>query len=226
MKMEQSLQKRTSFLKVILIPTVVAITMAIIELTPAAQAYRQTMGVFEFLSHVISGAPYYFALILVLAAAFPVTYCMFKESGIKLGSCIINKKKLPLDIVSGILAAALSYGFSFLVNQVILRYPVWRPGFNGIWILSFFSLVLASGFFKEIYFRGLANHFLKTELGEWPAFLLINLLFAVLDWQNLGMSFVYGLIWIYFYRKRNRMIVPIIGHGFHNLIAMSIGFLI
>lgn len=210
--------------RIIVIPFVVALIMAIFELAPAAVRYKEGMGIFAFIANTSSGIPYYFALILVLTATFPIAYCVFHDNGIDFRSCVVERSKLMGDIFFGILAAILSYGLSFLVNHVLLQYPLYRPAFNGTWILSFVSLVLVSGFFKEIYFRGLANHFLKRDLGEWQSFLLTNILFAVLDWPNLGMSFLYGLIWIAFYRKRNRIIVPIIAHGLHNLISISIGF--
>jgi membrane protease YdiL (CAAX protease family) len=215
---EEMKEKKISSSKIMMIPFTVAIIMAIIEIAPAIQKYTDGMGVFEFAANRNSGIPYYFALIFVLVSIFPVVYCVFKENGLKISNCIVKKEKLVGDISFGILAGMLSFLFTFLMDNIVMGYPVWRPAFNGTWILAFLSLVLVSGFFKEIYFRGLANHFLKERIGEWPAYLLTNTLFAILDWFNFGMSFVFGMIWIAFYRRRNRIIVPIIAHAIHNLI--------
>ena len=50
--------------------------------------------------------------------------------------------------------------------------------------------------------------------------LLFNLMFGLLDWYNMGASFVSGLLWIWGYRKRKHLIVPMIAHGGANLIGI------
>ena len=46
------------------------------------------------------------------------------------------------------------------------------------------------------------------------------MMFGLLDWFNMGHSFVVGLLWIWGYKKSNHLIVPMIAHGGINLIAV------
>ena len=82
------------------------------------------------------------------------------------------------------------------------------------------ALGFVSGICKEIYFRGFAKRFAGPVLGEMQALLLFNIMFAMLDWYNLGFSFVAGLIWIFAYKKSGRLITSMIAHGEANLAAI------
>ena len=95
----------------------------------------------------------------------------------------------------------------------------------GLVILYFISLVLVSGICKEIYFRGFAKNFCSSVFGENVAFLLFNMLFGLLDWYNMGYSFVLGLVCIWGYKKRKHLIVPMIVHGGVNLIGIIYGLI-
>lgn len=43
---------------------------------------------------------------------------------------------------------------------------------------------LVSGIVKEIFFRGFAKKFCGSVMGEMTAFILFNVMFAMLDWYN------------------------------------------
>jgi len=81
-------------------------------------------------------------------------------------------------------------------------------------------LVIISGFFKELYFRGIPYYLLKDKFGEWKAFLFGNICFTILDWPNFGLSFFLGSIWYLFFRKRGTLIIPVAGHGLFNLLGI------
>ena len=57
-------------------------------------------------------------------------------------------------------------------------------------------------------------------MGETTALLLFNMMFGLLDWFNMGHSFVVGLLWIWGYKKGKHLIVPMIAHGGMNLISV------
>ena len=57
-------------------------------------------------------------------------------------------------------------------------------------------------------------------MGETTAFLLFNLMFAMLDWHNYGYSFLIGLIWIWAYKKSGHLIAPMIAHGGCGIISI------
>ena len=88
---------------------------------------------------------------------------------------------------------------------------------TGVVIMDVIALVLISGIFKEIYFRGLAKRFVWLVFGEMNALILFNILFAVLDWHNLGVSFVIGFVWLMAYRKTNHLITPMLAHSLAGL---------
>lgn len=48
----------------------------------------------------------------------------------------------------------------------------------------------------------------QTDMGEMTAFILFNVMFAMLDWYNFGLSFIIGLIW------------TMIAHGGINIISL------
>ena len=87
-------------------------------------------------------------------------------------------------------------------------------------VLMAISLGFVSGICKEIFFRGFAKNFCGSVLGETAALLLFNMMFGLLDWFNMGHSFVVGLLWIWGYKKSNHLIVPMIAHGGMNLVSV------
>lgn len=87
-------------------------------------------------------------------------------------------------------------------------------------VLMAISLGIVSGICKEIFFRGFAKNFCSGVLGETTALLLFNIMFGLLDWFNMGHSFVVGLLWIWGYKKSKHLIVPMIAHGGMNLISV------
>ncbi len=87
----------------------------------------------------------------------------------------------------------------------------------GTTVMKIIALTFVSGICKEIYFRGLAKKFCGQVMGETQALLLFNVMFAMLDWYNIGFSFVAGLVWIGVYKKTNHLLPCMIAHGGANL---------
>ena len=87
----------------------------------------------------------------------------------------------------------------------------------GLTIMGILALGLVSGIIKEIFFRGFAKIFCGPVMGEMTALLLFNVMFAMLDWYNFGLSFVIGLIWIWAYKKSGHLLAPMIAHGGVNI---------
>ena len=135
---------------------------------------------------------------------------------------IAERKTLGRDILLGLAALSatliLSLGYAFLYSAGKTELGNFDTNATpGTTIIKIISLVFVSGIIKEIYFRSFAKHFVGKVLGETPALLLFNLMFAMLDWYNIGFSFFAGLIWIWAYKKSGHLISSIIAHGGANL---------
>ena len=98
--------------------------------------------------------------------------------------------------------------------------PIEKSGGFSFVLLEVLSLVIVSGFLKEIYFRGIPYYLLKNKFGELNTFLFGNICFAIIDWPNFGLSFFTGGIWYLFFRRNGSLIIPIIGHGLCNLLGI------
>ena len=138
---------------------------------------------------------------------------------------IFHRESLWKDIALGTVLALVSSMvslLSFIINKgrTGLAFPGWETLSLSELILMTVSLGFVSGICKEIYFRGFAKNFCGPILGGTTSLLLFNMMFAMLDWFNMGLSFILGLLWIWGYKKSGRLIVPIIAHGGVNLISV------
>lgn len=201
-----------------------AIIIALCILGLGLAGYENGMNFFEF-TDAIYGRYYHHILIvyiIVLSVGFPFSLHLFKSNKIKLIHMLSSRKTLGRDIIWGILAGISSYIFLFIDLHIVLKIPVQKTDDGSIIILDVVSLVFFSGFFKELYFRGIPYYLLKQNYGEWKSFLFGNVCFAVLDWPNYGLSFFLGLIWYLFFRKKGSLIIPVIGHGVCNLLGIAV----
>jgi membrane protease YdiL (CAAX protease family) len=206
-----------------------AVIIALVELLEVMLFYKPGMSIVQLLG----GSNAYFTLsrrfvyLVVLTACFPLAWSLFLNSHQKLSDYIYQNKKLFGDIAVGLLSGLVTFALSFNYYHNFLGVTLHKLTSTPLTVLSILSLTLASGFFKELYFRGLPMIFLQEHVGKKTAFFLGNILFAILDWPNLGASFVWGTIWFLAYNKRQRLIVPMLAHGFHNLLAImaSLGIL-
>ncbi len=209
------------------IVTTLTFIVAFFELIFAFTQYQQGMTIGDVVSYVTNQHHIYLLLLIIAnVGLFPSALLLYKENGINLKDEIYDKKTLGKDILYGIIAFVVSevigdiYGW--LVNLIpgIGATELARQGRElnmGVVIMDVIALVLVSGIFKEIYFRGLAKRFVGSVFGEMNALILFNILFAVLDWHNLGVSFVIGFVWLIAYRKTNHLITPMICHSLAGL---------
>lgn len=208
---------------VIFIP---AIIIALIELTIGLVGYEQDMNIIKFVSSIFLKYKLvnYFMYIVVLVGTFPLVLLLFKKHGISLKAELIpDKRKVINYIFFGLIAGIVTSAIRFTLMHILAGIPLEKNDNSiAVNILFIMSLVLVSGFFKEILFRGIPRIFLQNQIGEWTAFLIANICFAILDWPNLGLSFIFGTVWYLFYRKQKSLLVPIIAHGFHNLFGLLV----
>ena len=209
--------------KAVRIVTILTFSVAFSELIFAFTQYKQGMTVGDVATYVTNNHHIYLLLLIIAnIGLLPSALLLYKENGISLKDEIYDKKTLGKDILYGVIAYIASeiigdvYGW--LINMIpgIGTTELARQGRElntGVVIMDIIALILVSGICKEIYFRGLAKRFAAPVFGEMPALLLFNVLFAILDWHNLGVSFIIGLIWIFAYRKTNHLITPIICHS-------------
>ncbi|MBE5871844.1 MAG: CPBP family intramembrane metalloprotease [Lachnospiraceae bacterium] len=212
--------------KAITITTVLTLFIATFEMVNALGFYKQGMNLLDIASYVQANK-WIFAFIFIFGnlVLFPGAWFLYKANGISLKKEIFERENLGGDIFWGIILATIAGLFSLLWVPVykgcteLAFVEDGRMGV-GVTILYVISLVFVSGIFKEIYYRGFATRFCGPIFGEVTALLLFNMLFALLDWYNFGYSFVLGLVCIFGYQKRKRMVVPMIIHGGTNLISI------
>ena len=213
------------------ITTALTLFVAGFEIFMAYANYKPGMNFFDLASYVTSnGYIYYLILIVANMVMLPGAVLLFKENGLSLKDEIFEKKSLGKDILFGVIALALTgipailstfiYGF-----QTDMAYKAGKPTV-GLTIMGVLALGLVSGIVKEILFRGLAKRFCGPVMGEMTALILFNVLFAMLDWYNFGLSFIIGLICIWAYKKTGHLIAPMIAHGGINIIALIYSILV
>lgn len=196
------------------------------EVFRACESYLPGMNLLDIASFANADLNTY-CLILILAniVLLPKAVLLYKENGISLKKEIIAKETLIKDILLGTALAIVSSVvslFSLFISKgrTELAFQGWGRLSVGEIILMIVSLGFISGICKEIYFRGFAKLFCGDVFGETTALLLFNVLFGMLDWFNMGHSFLVGLLWIWGYKKSGRLIVPMIAHGGMNIISV------
>ncbi|SDB61205.1 CAAX protease self-immunity [Ruminococcaceae bacterium FB2012] len=211
------------------VSTTVLLTLIVAgyEVFRACQSYRTGMNLLDIASFANADLNTY-CLVLILAniILLPKVLLLYKENNISLKNEIYSKETLGRDIALGAVLAAVSSAvslLSLLVNKgrTELAFAGWGRLSVGEIVLMIISLGFVSGICKEICFRGLAKRFCGDVFGESAALLLFNVLFGMLDWFNMGHSFLVGLLWIWGYKKSGKLIVPMIAHGGMNLISVA-----
>lgn len=212
--------------KALKITTLLTLTVAGYEVFRSCQNYQTGMNLLDIASYANADLNTY-CLVLILAnlILLPSAILLYKQSGISLKKEIFEKSSLSKDIALGILLAVVSSVISLLSLMVMkgrtdLAFAGWDRLTASEIILMIISLGIVSGICKEIFFRGFAKNFCGSILGETTALLLFNVMFGMLDWFNMGHSFILGLLWIWGYKRSKHLIVPIIAHGGLNLISV------
>ena len=213
--------------KALKITTKLTLIVSGYEILRSCQNYREGMNILDIASYANADLNTY-CLILILAnmILLPEAMLLYKQNVINLKDEIYNRKSLGKDIFMGIVLAVISSVISLLSlfvagGRTELAFSGRERLSVGEIILMIVSLGFISGICKEIYFRGLAKKFCGSVWGETAALLIFNILFGMLDWFNMGHSFLVGFLWIWGYKKSGHMIVPMIAHGGMNLISVA-----
>lgn len=210
----------------LLLISVVTLLIAGQTFLNATMKYNDGMNYFDFSLSAINSVPYSLTLIFVLVAALPFSLILFKENGISITGMIIDKKHLKGDIIAGLLGGLFSIVSSLVLMPIqnhfaALPVPEAKPEDLSTFLLKFISLAVVAGFLKELYFRAMAVHLLGKVMKIETALILCNVLFGIVDWYNMGGSFIDGFVWIALYKKRNyRLIVTIIAHATINVVGV------
>ena len=212
--------------KALKITTLLTLIVAGYEVFRSCQNYETGMNLLDIASYANADLNTY-CLVLILAnlILLPSAILLYKQSGISLKKEIFEKSSLSKDIVLGILLAVVSSAISLLSLIVMkgrtdLAFAGWDKLTASEIVLMIISLGIVSGICKEIFFRGFAKNFCGSVFGETTALLLFNVMFGLLDWFNMGHSFILGLLWIWGYKRSKHLIVPMIAHGGINLISV------
>lgn len=212
--------------KALKLTTLLTLIVAGYEVARSCSNYKAGMNFLDIASYATADInTYCIILILVNMILLPNAILLYRQSGISLKNEIYDKETLGKDIVLGLILAAVSAIISLLSLVVMkgrtdLAFAGWEKLSVSEIILMIISLGIVSGICKEIFYRGLAKNFCESILGETTTFLLFNVMFGMLDWHNMGHSFVVGLLWIWGYKKSRHMVVPMIAHGGMNLISI------
>ncbi len=205
--------------------TILTLFIAGAELLIAYANYKPRMNFLDITSYVTSNKYIYFLLLIIgNIILLPSAVLLYKENGISLKDEVYSKETLSKDIFTGLIALAVTEVLGLLVSltykgRTALAFKGEKPDVE-IMIMGFIALGLVSGIFKEIFFRGLAKKFCAPVMGETTAFLLFNILFAMLDWHNYGYSFIIGIVWIWAYKKTGHLITPMIAHSGAGIISI------
>ena len=205
------------------ITNVLTLFVAGFEVLMAANSYRPGMNIFDIATYATANVNVYcLILILLNLSLLPFAVLLYHQSGISLKKELAEKKTRVRDILFGLaalaltLVLALAYSFVYTAGRSELAFTDTDTSV-GTTIMKIISLVFVSGICKEIYFRGFAKSLVGSVLGETKALLLVNIMFAMLDWYNFGFSFFAGLIWIFSYKRSGHLISSIIPHAGVNL---------
>ena len=208
------------------ITTTLTLFAAGFEVFMAYSGYRPGMNIFDIASYATANINVYcLVLILINLILLPSAVLLYKQNNISLKNEIVERKTLGKDILIGLAALAVSliisllYGFIYNAGSSDLAYKG-SDTTVGTTIMKIVALGVVSGICKEIYFRGFAKTFVGAVLGETQALILFSVMFAMLDWYNLGFSLIMGLIWSYAYKKSGHLITSMIAHGGANLAAI------
>lgn len=212
--------------KALKITTLLTLIVAGYEVFRSCQNYQTGMNLLDIASYANADLNTY-CLVLILAnlILLPSAILLYMQSGMSLKKEIFEKSSLSKDIALGILLAVVSSVISLLSlivtkGRTDLAFAGWDRLTVSEIVLMIISLGIVSGICKEIFFRGFAKNFCGSILGETTALLLFNVMFGMLDWFNMGHSFLVGLLWIWGYKRSKHLIVPMIAHGGMNLISI------
>lgn len=211
--------------RAITITTTLTLFVAGFEVLMAYLNYKPGMNILDISSYANANMKVYcLILILINFILLPSAVMLFKQNEISLKNEIFEKKTIGRDILYGIAALAvtalLSLAYVFVLSgKTELAYTNSEISIEDT-IIKIIALTFVSGICKEIYFRGLAKKFCGAVMGETQALLLFNIMFAMLDWYNMGFSFFAGLVWIFVYKKTGHLLPCMIAHGGANLIAI------
>lgn len=212
--------------KALKITTLLTLIVAGYEVFRSCQNYQTGMNLLDIASYANADLDMY-CLVLILAnlILLPSVILLYKQSGLSLKEEIFDKSSLSKDVVLGIVLAVISsvislFSIVVMKGRTDLAFGGWDRLTVSEIVLMTIALVFVSGICKEIFFRGFAKNFCGSVLGETAALLLFNVMFGMLDWFNMGHSFVVGLLWIWGYKKSKHLIVPMIAHGGMNLISV------
>lgn len=212
--------------KALKLTTILTFLVAGYGVARACGNYKIGMNFLDIASYATADLnTYCIILILTNVILLPNAILLYRQSGLSLKNEIFDKYTLGKDIILGIVLAVVSASISLLSLLIMkgrteLAFEGWgRLSISEI-ILMTISLGFVSGICKEIFFRGFAKNFGGPVFGETMALLLFNIMFGMLDWYNMGHSFIVGLLWIWGYKKSKHMIVPMIAHGGMNLISI------
>lgn len=207
--------KHKNALLSILLLMLVTTFIAGYEFLTAVKNFQSTGNIFDFCSGAVDYVPYSMIFLLVLFLVLPLALFLFYENGISVKSAVFDKKYLPSDILLGIgigiLSVVIACPFA-LLREWGTTYSHDYAYDTSVWfyILMILSLSIVCGILKELYFRGFALHFLADVFGENASILLTAILFGIADWQNMGSSIILGLLWGFIYKKKRRLIIPMI----------------
>ncbi len=151
-----------------------------------------------------------------------------------LGVMTISTGRLRLAVLAGAAAMVLNTALVILLRP-ILGAPTSLPigGEGGMAsqpvyvILAFFvGAVLLAPLLEELLFRGMLFGLLRKYLSFWPAALIAAEAHAMIHFDPAtvpGLTVVF-VIFGYLYEKYKSLWLPIIAHGTHNLLVLTIAF--
>ncbi len=118
-----------------------------------------------------------------------------------------------------------------LTRHLLSLFPDTNLSDSSINIYFIIGAVILGPICEEILFRGIIFTKLKNSIGIYPALILQAILFGLAHVPTMGnltqciTAAIGGLVFALLYLKMNNLVIPIIFHGFYNLIVLLFLFI-
>ena len=97
------------------------------------------------------------------------------------------------------------------------------PIFAGMHVAQLALVALMAGVGEELLFRGVLQPALATRVTEWPAVIMVGVLFGVVHWLTAAYAVLAGLVGVYLgavFLASGNLLVPIVTHTLYDLVAL------
>lgn len=168
-------------------------------------------------------------LVYIILVAF-ISYKLKKDkASFKLEiSNVFKEFPIKLMIIIVVLNIFFSYGMIYLTNMLLLIFPqldyiaytTIASNISLVFIGSLISSIIIAPIFEELMFRGIIFNKLNKYFSIHIAILVSSIFFAIChNFGGIFSAFIFGICMCILYLKTSNIFLPMIAHGFNNLLS-------